>query len=57
MKVTLIANDTTFIYNLRREILAKLIEEGHQVTVVCQSLSHREELERIGCRLYDIPIG
>lgn len=39
MKVTLIANDTTFIYNLRREILAKLIEEGHQVTVVCQSLS------------------
>lgn len=57
MKVTLIANDTTFIYNLRREILAKLIEEGHQVTVVCQSLSHREELERMGCRLYDIPIG
>lgn len=57
MKITLIANDTTFIYNLRREVLAKLVEEGHQVTVLCQFLSHREALEQIGCRLYDIPIG
>ena len=57
LKITLIANDTTFIYNLRREVLMKLVEEGHQVTVLCQFLSHREALEQIGCRLYDIPIG
>lgn len=57
MKITLIANDTTFIYNLRLEILAKLVEEGHQVTVLCQFRSHREALEQIGCKLYDIPIG
>ena len=57
MKITLIANNTTFIYNLRREVLAKLVEEGHQVTVLCQFRSHREALEQIGCRLYDIPIG
>lgn len=57
MKITLIANDTTFIYNLRMEILKKLIEEGHQVTVLCQFRSHTEELEQIGCKLYDIPIG
>lgn len=57
MKITLIANDTTFIYNLRREVLAKLVEEGHQVTVLCQFRSHREALEQIGCRLCDIPIG
>lgn len=57
MKITLIANDTTFIYNLRLEILAKMIEEGHQVTVVCQVLSHKDVLEQIGCKLYDIPIG
>lgn len=56
MKITLIANDTTFIYNLRLEILEKLIEEGHQITVMCQFLSHKSELERIGCKLYDIPI-
>ena len=57
MKVTLIANDTTFIYNLRREILSKLVEEGHQVSVVCQFLTHKEDLEEIGCEMYDIPIG
>lgn len=57
MNITLIANDTTFIYNLRREILAKLVEEGHQVTVLCQFRSHKEDLEQLGCQLYDIPIG
>lgn len=53
MKITLIANDTTFIYNLRREVLAKLVEEGHQVTVLCQFLSHREALEQNRCLSVD----
>lgn len=57
MKITLIANDTTFIYNLRREILTKLVAEGYQVTVLCQFRSHIDALEQIGCKLYDIPIG
>ena len=57
MKITLIANDTTFIYNLRREVLIKLIEQGHQVSVLCQFRSHREALEAIGCRMYEVPIG
>lgn len=57
MKVTLIANDSTFIYNLRRELLVRLVEEGHQVTVLCQFLAHTQALEQIGCTLYDIPIG
>lgn len=57
MKIMLIANDTTFIYNLRREILAKLVKEGHQVILLCQFLSHKEDLEQIGCQLYNIPIG
>lgn len=57
MKISLIANDTTFIYNLRREIIEKLVAEGHQVTVLCQSRSHKEDLEQLGCQLYDIPIG
>ena len=57
MKVTLIANDTMFIYNLRREILAKLVADGHEVTVLAQFLSHEKELEAIGCKLYDLPIS
>lgn len=57
MKITLIANDTTFIYNLRREILIKLVEDGHEVTVLTQYLSHVKELEEIGCKLHDLPIS
>ena len=57
MKVTLIANDTMFIYNLRREVLAKLVADGHEVTVLSQFLSHEKELEDIGCKLYDLPIS
>ena len=38
MKVSLIANDTTYIYNLRKEIIEGLIEEGHQVELICESL-------------------
>ena len=57
MKITLIANDTTFIYNLRREVLIELIGRGHQVSVLCQPLSHADELEALGCKLYDVPIG
>lgn len=57
MKITLIANDTTFIYNLRREVLSGLIEDGHSLTVICKHLSHKEALENMGCKMYDIPIG
>ena len=57
MKVTLIANDTMFIYNLRREILAKLVADGHEVTVLSQFLSHEKELEEIGCKLLNLQIS
>lgn len=54
MHITLIANDTTFIYNLRREVLERFIKEGYQVTVVAQVLAFRHELEQIGCRVIDL---
>ena len=57
MKITLIANDTTYIYNLRREVLARLIGDGHQLTVISRCLAHKEELESMGCKLIDTPIG
>ena len=57
MKVALIANDTTFIYNLRREILEALIAKGHAVTVIAQVLSHKEELTAMGCNVVDVTIG
>ena len=54
MRIVLAANDTTFIYNLRREILKGLIAEGHEVSVMCQVLQFKEELEQMGCGVIDI---
>ena len=54
MRIVLVANDTTFIYNLRREILKGLIAEGHEVSVMCQVLQFKEELEQMGCDVIDI---
>lgn len=51
MQVMMIANDTTFVYNLRREILQRLIEEGCRVQVVAQVLGFAQELTEMGCEL------
>ena len=48
------ANDTTFVYNLRREILKKLIDSGYRVTVMAQILNFEQELHSIGCEIINI---
>lgn len=57
MRIFMVANDTTFVYNLRREVLAAYAEKGHQVTVVAQILSFRQELERMGFRVIEMKVG
>jgi len=50
----MVVNDTTFAYNLRRELLARLIRDGHEVSLLCSVISFREELETMGVRLLDV---
>ena len=50
----LAANDTTFVYNLRREILEELVSNGHEVLVVSQILQFEEELKKIGCVVINV---
>jgi len=57
VKITLLANDTTYTYNLRKEILARLIEDGHPVEIVSEILLFEEELTRMGCSLTDLEAG
>lgn len=52
--ILMIANDTTFVYHLRRELLGSLVGSGCKVTLVCQELAFRPELEKIGVQL--IPV-
>lgn len=54
MRIALAANDTTFIYNLRREILQELTAHGYEVYILCQVLQFRQELEQIGCKIINI---
>lgn len=57
MRIMMIANDTTFAYNLRREILQRLVGEGHQVTLAAHVLQFKEELEEIGCKVIHVETG
>lgn len=53
-KVVMVVNDTNFVWNLRREVLQKLISQGYQVTLVTEVLGFREELEAMGCKLIEV---
>jgi galacturonosyltransferase len=57
MKVALLGNDTTYTYNLRREIIKGLIEEGYEVDVFGELLLLQEELKALGCNLVEISTG
>lgn len=54
LKVLILANDTTYTYNLRNEVIERLIAEGNSVVVASQPLLLQEELKELGCRLVDI---
>ena len=56
-KIMILANDTTYVYNLRREIIRRLIEEGHTVTIVSELLLYQEELKDMGCILIGLDAG
>lgn len=53
-KVMLLVNDTTYAYNLRKEVMEGLVAEGYEVVVVCELLLLQNELKALGCRLIGI---
>ena len=54
LKILVLANDTTYTYNLRNEILERLSADGHELVIVAQPLLFQEELMALGCRLVKI---
>lgn len=46
----ILANDSSYTYHLRRELILQLIADGHAVCVVCEQLLCGKELEALGCR-------
>ncbi len=54
LKVLVLANDTTYAFNLRDELLERLVSDGNEVIVASQPLLYQDELKGMGCRLIDI---
>lgn len=48
MKIAILANDTTYTYNLRGALLRRLLAAGHRVTVISQLRGFWPELEAMG---------
>lgn len=44
----MIANDTTYVYNLRYEVIERLIQIGYEVTVVCERQLYEDEIKESG---------
>ncbi|MGH2016811.1 glycosyltransferase family 4 protein [Aerococcus urinaeequi] len=56
MKVLILANSGIGLYKFRKELLLKLIAEGHQVYISIPDESFVKEFENIGCLLKRIPM-
>ena len=54
MKIIIFANDTTYTYNLRNELIERMIEDGCEVVIASQPLLLQDKLKQMGVRLIDI---
>lgn len=55
-RVAILANDTTYTYNLRLAIIKELIKRNYDVFIISEILKFKNELESIGCHLININI-
>lgn len=56
MKIALIANDTTYVYNLRDELMQTIIAKGHSLVVVCDKGDHADDLVAMGVKLVELSV-
>lgn len=54
MKIALLGNTDLSIYNYRFELIQKLIDEGHEVFVVCPNGKYIEKMIDVGCKYENI---
>ena len=56
-KVLVLVNDTTYAYNLRKELIQKLIEKQYEVVVACSIRLKMDEMLALGCKVIDVEYG
>lgn len=55
-KIMLIANDTTFIYKLRKEIIELVLKKKFKLIIVANKKKFVEDIEKLGCEVINIDI-
>lgn len=55
-KVALLGNSDLVIYNFRREIVERLVADGHSVYLLIPKVVHKDYFEGLGCKIYETPI-
>ncbi len=55
-KVMFVANDTTFIYKLRKEIIYEFIKQKYKVIIVAKKLKFVKEIESMGCSIINLSL-
>ena len=56
-KIVLLVNDTTYAYNLRKDLIQKLVSDNQEVVVVCALRLLQEEIKALGCKLIGVETG
>ncbi|MCD8232734.1 MAG: glycosyltransferase family 4 protein [Clostridiales bacterium] len=56
-RILILANDTTYVFNCRKELIDELMNRGYQITVACEILFYEDELKHMGCRLIHVATG
>lgn len=56
-KILILANDSTYVFNLRREVIEAMLANGWQVSIVCEEKQHADALRKMGCSLLPMKVG
>lgn len=54
--VVLIGNHHIVIYNFRKELIRRLIQEGYKVVVLLPCTEETEKIRELGCEVIDVPV-
>ncbi|MBP2068996.1 glycosyltransferase family 4 protein [Anaerococcus nagyae] len=55
-KIMIVANDTSYFYRLRKEILERILINGNELVVVSKKTNFVREIEELGCKFINLDI-
>ena len=56
MKIVFFSNSSWSIYNFRKNLIKKLIKNGHEIIVLSSKDQSTTKLKKIGCSFFEIKI-